>query len=98
MTDVTSDATEPIDLLVEVTAGSVRITAERTQTVTVDVRSTRSGQRGDELADEVQVDFADGRLEIVEPPRMHSWSHSYGRIPTAVSTCRSRCPLDRIAG
>lgn len=78
-------ATEPIDLLVEVTAGSVRITADQTQAVTVDVRSTKSGQRGDELADEVQVDFADGRLEIVEPPRMHNWLHFYGGLDVSVT-------------
>ena len=65
--------TEPIDLLVEVAAGSVRITAEATDTVTVDVRSTKSGHEGDEHATAVQVDFADGRLEIVEPRNRHTW-------------------------
>lgn len=66
-------ATDPIDLLVEVTAGSVRVAAEQTQTVTVDVRPSKPGQQGDELAAEVRVDFSDGRLEIVEPRQRHSW-------------------------
>lgn len=65
-------STEPIDLLVEVAAGSVQITAEQTETVTVDVRPTTSGRDGDEYAAAVQVDFADGRLEIVEPRHRHS--------------------------
>lgn len=89
-------ATEPIDLLVEVTAGRVRITAEQTQTVTVDVRSTRSGQPhrppGDELADQVQVDFADGRLEIVEPPHRRNWMRFNSGLDVSVTLpAGSRC-------
>jgi DUF4097 and DUF4098 domain-containing protein YvlB len=66
-------ATEPIDLLVEVTAGSVRIAAHQTDAVSVDVRSTKSGQLGDEFAEQVRVDFTDGRLEIVEPRQARNW-------------------------
>lgn len=65
-------ATGPIDALIEVTTGSVRITSERTETITVDIRPTRPGQMGDELAAAVRVDFADDRLEIVEPRQRHS--------------------------
>lgn len=76
-------ATEPIDLLVEVTAGSVRINAEQTQLVTVDVR--------DDDAD-VRVDFADGRLEIVEPPHRHSWLRFGSGVDVSVTVpTGSRC-------
>jgi DUF4097 and DUF4098 domain-containing protein YvlB len=76
-------ATEPIDLLVEVTAGSIHITAEQTQTVTVDVR--------DDDAD-VRVDFADGRLEIVEPPQRHSWLRFTSGLDVSVTLpAGSRC-------
>ena len=85
-------ATEPIDLLVEVTAGTVRITAEPTDAVTVDIRSPRSGQGGDELADDIRVDFADGRLEIVEPPKRHNWMRFSGGIDVVVTLpTGSRC-------
>lgn len=78
-------ATEPIDLLVEVTAGSVRIAAEQTQTVTVDIDDD------DELAAEVRVDFADGRLEIVEPSR-HNWMRSTSGLDVSVTLpAGSRC-------
>lgn len=85
-------ATGPIDVLVEVSAGSVRIAAEQTETVTVDVRSTASRQHSGELADEVQVDFADGRLEIVEPPQRHSWLRFTGGLDVSVTLpAGSRC-------
>lgn len=77
-------ATGPIDLLVEVSTGSVRIAAEQTQTITVDVRPSKPSQQGDELADEVRVDFADGRLEIVEP-RRHSWLRFSGGLDVRVT-------------
>lgn len=78
-------ATEPIDLLVEVIAGSVRIAAEQTETVSVDVGSTRSGRHSDDLADEVRVDFADGRLEIVEPRQRHTLIHGDGGLDVSVA-------------
>jgi DUF4097 and DUF4098 domain-containing protein YvlB len=85
-------ATEPIDLLVEVTAGSVRITAEQTQTVTVDVRPTRPDHQSDELAAEVQVDFADGRLEIVESSQPHNWIRFNSGLDVSVALpAGSRC-------
>lgn len=85
-------ATDPIDLLVEVTTGSVRIAAEPTQTITVDVRPSRPGQQGDELAAEVRVDFADGRLEIVEPRQRHSWLRFSSGLDVRVTLpAGSRC-------
>ena len=86
-------ATEPIDVLVEVTAGRVRITAEHTETVTVDIRSAKSGQGDDGLADEVRVDFADGRLEIVEKKRP-GWMRFSSGLDVVVSLpTGSRCWL-----
>jgi len=85
-------ATEPIDLLVEATAGSVRITAEPTQTITVDVRPSGSGKHGDDLADEVRVDFADGRLEIVEPHQRPNWLRFASGLDVSVTLpTGSRC-------
>lgn len=78
-------ATEPIDLLIEVVAGSVRIAAGQTETVSVDVRPTESGQHGDDLADAVRVDFADDRLEIVEPRRRHTRIHFDGGLDVSVT-------------
>jgi hypothetical protein len=76
-------ATEPIDLLVEVTAGSVSIIAEQTQTVTVDVADDDAN---------VRVDFSDGRLEVVEPPQRHSWLRFTSGLDVTVTVpAGSRC-------
>ena len=78
-------ATEPIDMLVEVTAGTVRVTAEQTDSVSVDVRSTKSGRAGDDFADEVRVDFADGRLEVVEPSHPRGWLRFDGGLDVMIT-------------
>lgn len=91
-------ATGPIDLLVEVTAGSVRIGAEQTETVSVDVRPTRPGQVGDELAADVRVDFADGRLEIIEPTQRFSWMRFTSGLDISVTLpAGSRCWVTTVA-
>jgi hypothetical protein len=56
----------PIDLLTKLAAGSITVTAEPTEKIIVDVRPIPSGSRGNEYADEVHVDYADGRLEVIE--------------------------------
>ncbi len=66
---------EPIDLRVGIAAGSVAVTAEPTDVVTVGAElgrasgSARESADADRLADYVTVDYADGRLEISEPER-----------------------------
>jgi DUF4097 and DUF4098 domain-containing protein YvlB len=54
-----------VDLEVEVTSGSVAITAESTGTCTVDAR----GSGADDLADRIMVSFDDGKLRVIEPDR-----------------------------
>lgn len=78
--------TEPIDLWTHVIAGRVSITAEPTEMVTVDVNSARPDRRGDDYAVDVQVDYADGRLEIIEPqPRSHGWLRNGLSLDVAVT-------------
>ena len=66
---------EPIDLRVGIAAGSVAVTAEPTDVVTVDAQlgrasgSARESADADRFADYMTVDYADGRLEISEPER-----------------------------
>jgi len=61
-------ATEPIDLAVKLTSGNVAITAQPTEMITVDVRSSRSSGYGEDYPDELDVEYSNGRLEISEPP------------------------------
>ena len=66
---------EPIDLRIGIAAGSVAVTAEPADVVTVRAQLGRAkdsaGESGDadRLADYLTVDYADGRLEISEPER-----------------------------
>lgn len=78
--------TEPIDLRTHVTAGRVSITAEPTEMITVDVRSTRPDRHGDDYADDVRVEYADGHLEIIEPQaRPHGWLRNGPSLDVAVT-------------
>ena len=66
---------EPIDLRIGIAAGSVAVTAEPTDVVTVRAQLGRTGGSAREsadagqLADYLTVDYADGRLEISEPEK-----------------------------
>jgi DUF4097 and DUF4098 domain-containing protein YvlB len=73
---------EPIDLRVAIAAGSVAVTAEPTDVVTVRAhqgRLTSSASESadaDPLADELTVDYANGGLDISEPDKRRLRRHS----------------------
>ncbi|HXP20900.1 MAG TPA: DUF4097 family beta strand repeat-containing protein [Streptosporangiaceae bacterium] len=60
-------ATGPIDLDISLTAGSIAVTAEDTEVITVRLLPNRPGRSGEEAADDVTVDFSGDRLVIAEP-------------------------------
>ena len=65
---------EPIDLYVGTASGSVAVTAAPTDLITVRAQRGRPGgaaaeSDADRLADDIIVDYADGRLEISEPEK-----------------------------
>jgi DUF4097 and DUF4098 domain-containing protein YvlB len=89
-------ATEPIDLHSETIAGSVTITAQPTDTITVRVQSTRPSRRGEDEAD-VHVEFADGRLEIIEPAHQ-GWIRTGSDIDVMVTLpAGSRCSVRTVS-
>ena len=59
--------TEPVSLNVNIVSGSVTITAEPTNLITVDVRPSRPGRHADEYANEVTAEFTGDRLLVCEP-------------------------------
>lgn len=63
--------TEPIDLSVQSSAGTVTVIAQATDLITLDIEPVKSGQRAHDYA-AVTVDAADDHLNVTEPdPR--SW-------------------------
>lgn len=62
---------DPIDANVSLASGSVTVTAAPTDVVTVRVGRGRPGDRaeGDQVDNDVTVDFADRHLVVSEPPR-----------------------------
>jgi DUF4097 and DUF4098 domain-containing protein YvlB len=74
MTSWEFPGSEPIDIVIDIPAGKVAVSAEPTDATMVSLESAKRG-RDEELLDKVQVTFADGRLEIRQPKtiglRMH---------------------------
>jgi hypothetical protein len=58
---------DPIDLIINLGAGSVAVSAEPTEVSTVSLRSSKHGSKADQQIGEVQVTFTEGRLEIIQP-------------------------------
>lgn len=86
-------AAEPIDFIIQLASGSVSVSAEPTDLITVDVEPSRSGHRADEHAAEVVVEFGNGRLEITEP-RQSSWvRYSTGLDVTVTVPAESRATI-----
>jgi DUF4097 and DUF4098 domain-containing protein YvlB len=56
---------EPIEILIDITSGSVAVAAEPAEVTTVRVEG--NGRNGERLLSELQVSFSQGRLEIIEP-------------------------------
>ena len=70
--------TEPVSLNVNSTAGSVAVTAEPTELVTVDVRPSRPGRHVEAFAGEVKVELTGDQLTIAEPTSRISWLRGTG--------------------
>ena len=96
---------EPIELRVAIAAGSVAVTAEPTDVVTVRAHQGRVASSvsesadADRIASELIVEYADGRLDISEPekrePRRHSKSmHLVVSVPAGSSCTVSTASAD----
>lgn len=90
-------ATEPIDLYSESVAGSVTITAQPTDTISVSIEPIRPSDRSNDEASDVRVDFADGRLEIVEPQH-RGWLRIRSGLDIRVTLpAGSRCTVQTVS-
>ena len=64
---------EPIEVFIDLAAGSVALTAKATDVTTVSLAPPRFGRNADKLLSEVRVSFENGRLEVTGPKRTGLW-------------------------
>jgi len=91
MTSWEFPGSDPIDIIVDIPAGSIAVSAEPTEVTTVSVQPSGHGRRGDDLASEVQVSFARGRLEIIQPKSASFLRGHAGLDLTIKAPAGSRC-------
>lgn len=83
---------DPIDVRVACAAGSVRITAEPTDVITVAASRSAHGDASDAV-DDVTVGYADGHLEVTEEERRGLRWHSKSLYVTIVVPTGSRASI-----
>jgi hypothetical protein len=81
---------DPIDAFIDLAAGRVVLAAEPTDVTTVELTASWSGPGGRLLSD-VQVSFADGRLEVIGPRRAGLWRGHAGLNLAITMPSGSRC-------
>jgi DUF4097 and DUF4098 domain-containing protein YvlB len=87
---------EPVDVHVHVLSGTVKIIAEPTELITVDLEPGRPSRRYD--LPEVRVEFANGRLEVVEQDPVGLLLRHGGSIELTVAVpVGSRCDVDTLS-
>lgn len=82
--------TDPIELDINLVAGSISVSAEPTDVITVSLLPSRPGKNGDEALARVRVEYSGGRLVIAEP--QHGlFRHSSGLDLAITMPTGSRC-------
>lgn len=85
---------DPIEIVINIAAGSVAVAAEPTDATTVNLESSRSGRNSDQLIADVKVSFEDGRLEISQP-KSTSFLRGHGGLDLTVKAPPgSRCAVE----
>ncbi|MEV4621517.1 DUF4097 family beta strand repeat-containing protein [Asanoa sp. NPDC049573] len=90
----------PIDISLSLLCGHVRITASDRDTTEVEVRPGSASASSAKLADETQVDFADGQLKVRTPRNFSRWlGAKNGRVEVEIAVpAGSRLDGDNGAG
>lgn len=84
---------EPIEIFIDIPAGSVAVAGEATAAATVSADSSHHGHDDPLPSDELQVSFANGRLEIVQPKRSGWLRGSPSLDVTVTAPAGSRCTV-----
>jgi hypothetical protein len=89
---------EPVEAYIHVIAGSIKIIAAPTETITVDLKPTRPGRHDEELTERFTVELVDDRLQVSETDEQTSWlRHSSGFDLTVTVPTGSCCLVSTIS-
>jgi hypothetical protein len=89
---------EPIEIFVDVAAGSVAVSGEPTAATTVTAYSSKHGPDEPLPEEELQVSFDAGRLEIVQPKKS-SWLRGHDGLDVTVKApAGSHCTVRTASG
>jgi DUF4097 and DUF4098 domain-containing protein YvlB len=93
MTSWEFPGSDPIDIVVNLAAGSVALSGEATDVTTVNLKSSKSGRPGEEEIAGIQVNFDQGRLHIVQP-KVAGFLRNPGSLDLTVrAPAGSRCTV-----
>jgi outer membrane autotransporter protein len=82
---------EPIDIFINIAAGSVAVSAEPTDVTTVSLLASRNSRNAEQIVSDVQVTFDQGRLEIIQPKSAGFLRGHTGLDLTVKAPAGSRC-------
>jgi hypothetical protein len=85
---------EPIDLSVRLSSGTVTISAEPVEMITVDIHPLKPGHSAMDYAQDARVTYADGRLQITEPDQAGWVRFGTGLSMVITVPAGSRCEVD----
>jgi len=85
---------DPIEIVINIAAGSVAVAGEPTDATAVTLEPSRSGRNSEQLLSDVKVSFEGGRLEISQPKSM-SFLRGHGGLDLTVKAPPgSRCTVE----
>jgi DUF4097 and DUF4098 domain-containing protein YvlB len=93
MTSWEFPGSDPIDILIDMHAGSIAVSAEPTTVTTVGVQPADLGRQSSPEASDVQVSFTHGRLEITQPSAASFLRGRTGVDLTVKAPPGSRCTI-----
>jgi hypothetical protein len=85
---------DPIDIVINIAAGSIAVAAEPTDATTVSIEPASSRRNAAQLAAEIQVSFSNGRLEIIQPKTVNFLRGHAGLDLTVKAPPGSRCKVE----
>jgi DUF4097 and DUF4098 domain-containing protein YvlB len=93
MTSWDFPGTDPIDIIITLSSGSVAVSGEPTDTTIVELEAAKHGRDADELIAGVGVAFRDGVLEIEQPKQAGFLRSHAGLNLTVKAPAGSRCTV-----